>query len=81
MWSGGFNNLSNSCYKHWEEIAVKLDELQLDYQFYITDDAESGKKLAAELCRNGHRHLMAMGGDGTVNQIVDGIMNSGVPSI
>ncbi|MBO7623689.1 MAG: diacylglycerol kinase family lipid kinase [Bacteroidales bacterium] len=74
------NALSNSCYKHWEEIAVKLDELQLDYQFYITDDAESGKKLAAELCRNGHRHLMAMGGDGTVNQIVDGIMNSGVPS-
>lgn len=74
------NALSNSCYKHWEEIAVKLDELQLDYQFYITEDAESGKKLAAELCRQGHRYIMAMGGDGTVNQIVDGIMTSGVPS-
>ena len=74
------NALSNSCYKHWEEIAVKLDELQLDYQFYITEDAESGRKLAAELCQKGYRYLMAMGGDGTVNQIVDGIMTSGVPS-
>ncbi len=72
------NALSNSCYKHWEEIACKLDELQLDYRFYITEDAESGKKLAADLCREGYRYLMAMGGDGTLNQIVDGIMSSGV---
>ena len=42
------NALSNSCYKHWEEIAVKLDELQLDYQFYITDDAESEKRCVQE---------------------------------
>ena len=74
------NALSNFCYKHWEAIACKLDELQLDYRFYITEDAESGKELATSLCREGHRYLMAMGGDGTVNQIVDGIMTSGVPS-
>lgn len=74
------NALSQSCFKHWEEIACKLDELQLNYEFYITEEAESGRKLAIELCQKGHRHLMVMGGDGTVNQIVDGIMNAGVPS-
>ena len=74
------NALSHSCFKHWEEIACKLDELQLDYEFHITDEPEAGRQLAVELCRKGYCYLMAMGGDGTVNQVVDGIMCSGVPT-
>ena len=71
------NALSSSCYKQWEEIASKLDELQLDYQFHITDEAESAHKLVSRLCQQGHRHIMALGGDGTVNSIVNGIFFSG----
>ncbi len=74
------NALSNSCYKHWEEIASKLDELQLDYQFHITEETEKARKLVIDLCQKGHKYIMAMGGDGTVNQIVNAILSSGVPT-
>ena len=73
------NALSNSCYRQWEEIAAKLDDLQLDYQFHITEEVDSVRKLLKKLCQSGHRHIMALGGDGTVCSIVNGIFDAGVP--
>lgn len=73
------NALSNSCYRQWEEIAAKLDDLQLDYQFHITEEVDSVRKLIKKLCQEGHRHIMALGGDGTVCSIVNAIFDAGVP--
>ena len=47
-------------------------------RLHVGDGAGSGMELAERLCRDGHRHLMVAGGDGTVNEVVNGIYASGV---
>ena len=60
-----------------------LEELSrngIHYKLWNADGAGQGMALAEKLCREGCRHLMVMGGDGSVNEVVNGIYRSEIPA-
>lgn len=64
--------------EHWTEIAAKLDANHIRYELHEANGSHSGMETAQKLCQEGHRHLMVIGGDGTINEVVNGIFTSGV---
>lgn len=59
-------------------ILQQLEERGINYQLHFADGAGHGIKVAEKLCRAGHRHLIVVGGDGSINEAVNGIYRSGV---
>lgn len=61
-----------------DKVLSKLRSSGIIYRIHLGDGAGSGAELAERLCCEGHRHLIVAGGDGTVNEAVNGIYASGV---
>ena len=70
--------MSNTGYKYWNKIANQLNKLQLDYRFFISDDKDTSHILIKELCQEGHKHFIVIGGDGTINNLINAIFTAGV---
>lgn len=59
---------------------VLLDQFKstkIPYIMHISDGVGKGWTIAKELCESGIRHLMVFGGDGSINEVVNGIYESG----
>lgn len=74
------NALSKKCYLHWQTIENKLKAIGLSYQQHIADFPKAGIQIVKNLCIQGKRHFIAVGGDGTINEVINGIFLSGVPT-
>lgn len=61
-----------------KKILTELDERGVNYTLHIAKGTGKGIEIAEELCRSGKRHLIVVGGDGSVNEIVNGIYRSEV---
>lgn len=61
-----------------QNILKQLEESNIRYTLHVADDGERSGQTAERLCKEGKRHLMMMGGDGSINEIVNGIYRSGV---
>lgn len=72
------NALAGKCMKRWQEIAAKLDEYEIKYVAHFSNHANAGNTITEHLCRKGERHLMVLGGDGTLNEVINGVCKSGV---
>lgn len=59
-------------------ILQQLEERGVNYQIHFADGAGHGIQTAEKLCRAGHRNLIVVGGDGSINEVVNGIYRSGV---
>lgn len=58
----------------WEVIEPELKKGQIDYECYQTSHPAHATKLAAEITGDGKEHtIIALGGDGTVNEVINGI--------
>lgn len=66
------------CLNNWNDIASKLDENSVKYELHQAQGSKKGIEIAKQLCAQGCRHLMVIGGDGTINEVVNGIMLSGI---
>jgi diacylglycerol kinase (ATP) len=64
--------------KHWPEIEAILKREGIVYEVVRTEYAGHAIPLTEELVRNGARNLVAVGGDGTVNEVVNGIFRQEV---
>ena len=64
------NACENKSLDHWSVVAKRFDEVGLKYELYKTENKGKGIEKAA--------HLMVVGGDGSINEVVNGIMMSGV---
>lgn len=66
--------------KQWEVVAPRLlKQLSLvEVKVYATKYVGHGRKLAERAARNGADLVGAVGGDGTLNEVIDGIMRAGV---
>ncbi len=51
----------------------------ISYSVAVTSRAGEATEIAAKAVREGFTKVVAVGGDGTINEVINGIMGSGVP--
>lgn len=59
--------------KEWQQIATALDAAGIHYEAQASQAYEHAITLAAEGYQSGFRHFLVIGGDGTVNEVINGI--------
>jgi diacylglycerol kinase (ATP) len=59
--------------KDWESLFARIKEtLGKEPHFVFTEKSRDGTTLATELIEKGYQHIVAVGGDGTINEVVNG---------
>ena len=71
------NANEKKCERSWKPVAELLDQRGISHELHIVRRPGEGIATAKELCQSGIRHIVAAGGDGTVNEVVNGILVSG----
>ena len=70
-------SLQNNSYQ--TQIEVELQRLGIEYQKHVADNGYGTcREQICRLCQAGERHFIVCGGDGTINEIINGIFQSGV---
>lgn len=72
------NACDQKCFANWEAISKKFQKLGIEHVMHKSDRCGRGIEIARQLCQEGYRHLIVIGGDGTINEVVNGIFTSGV---
>lgn len=72
------NACNQRCFESWEVLSTKLDKKGIRHRMHKSEECGKGSELACRLCQAGERHLIVVGGDGTINEVVNGIFASGV---
>lgn len=58
------------------EITAKLQSLGIVYDLLLTEEPGHAIRLAEETGSNGYATVVAVGGDGTVNEVINGLMRA-----
>ena len=72
------NAFSGKSIHLWNNISAQLKNAEIPYSEHFANQANEGKILAQHLCKNGKRHFIIIGGDGTLNEVVNGIYTAAV---
>lgn len=59
--------------KDWLEIAALLNEAGIRFTNVFTEHPNHAVKLARKYIENGYRKIIVVGGDGTLNEVVNGV--------
>ena len=62
--------------KRWKEIKEYMDNKGVDYDYVQSEGFGSVERLAKILANNGYRTIVVVGGDGALNDAINGIMLS-----
>lgn len=65
--------------RRWPELELELRRRGVNWQTFWTEDAGHGTALAKAACREGYDAVIAVGGDGTLNEVVNGTAGTDVP--
>ncbi|MBI4180875.1 MAG: acylglycerol kinase family protein, partial [Chloroflexi bacterium] len=60
----------------WPQIRRRLYDIGLSFDYEYTKDSGHAIELAQASVDAGYRYLIAVGGDGTVNEVANGILRS-----
>jgi len=66
----------HSVYREWPRINKYLINKGLLLDYVYTEDIGHATELARAAANTDYRYIIAVGGDGTVNEVVNGILNS-----
>lgn len=59
----------------WEQLEPELKKRQVDYEGFLTEYPGHATQLARQITEDGREYTMvALGGDGTVNEVINGIV-------
>jgi YegS/Rv2252/BmrU family lipid kinase len=64
--------------RQWDELSGRILGLGLDHQALITHTPGDATELAARAIREGASTVVAVGGDGTINEVANGFFVDGV---
>jgi len=67
---------ASSTRRKWPIISRLLNRIGLTFDFEYTEGVGHAIELARLAASNGYRYLVAVGGDGTVNEVANGILRS-----
>ena len=65
--------------KRWKEIKEYMDSKGVAYDYLQSEGFGSVERLARFLANNGYRTIVVVGGDGALNDVINGIMFSNAP--
>jgi diacylglycerol kinase (ATP) len=68
---------AGSTRRHWPTISRLLEYIGLSFDHVYTQGAGHAIELARAAASNGYRYVVAVGGDGTVHEVANGILSSG----
>ena len=54
------------------QLTKRLDERQIDYAIHIGKELKSSREKTKELIKNGATDIIAVGGDGTLHEVING---------
>lgn len=59
----------------WQALELELQKRKVKYQVYFTDRAGHATEYAADICdrHQGEKHIIVVGGDGTANEVINGL--------
>lgn len=63
--------------KKISKIVNSLNSHKLDFEIELTKAPKHATKIAEDAIAKGFNHIVSVGGDGTLNEVVNGIMTSG----
>ena len=63
--------------KKISKLVIALNEHKFDYEIELTKAAGHATQLAQEAIKRGFCNIISVGGDGTLNEVVNGVMLSG----
>ena len=63
--------------KKISKLVTTLNEHKLDYEIELTKAAKHATQLAKDAIVQGFQNIISVGGDGTLNEVVNGVMLSG----
>ena len=66
--------------KHWPKLKILLQHHLGDIEVRFTEAPQHGIKLTEEAIRDGYRQLLAVGGDGTNHETINGILRQQICS-
>ena len=69
------------CKQLFPKIKEAIDRRNLDYDLHYTNEPLEAVDVAKLGIEAGFTHIIAMGGDGTVNEVANGIVTSGQPAV
>ena len=64
---------SNKCKRDWPEIKQLLNDNNFDFQFVLTEFPRHAIELVQQAIEKGYRKFISVGGDGTLNEVINGI--------
>ena len=67
---------AHSTRRKWPIISRLLERIGLSFDFEYTEGVGHAMELARVAASDGYRYLVAVGGDGTVNEVANGILHS-----
>ena len=67
---------ARSTRRKWPVISRLLERIGLTFDFDYTEGVGHAMELARIAASDGYRYLVAVGGDGTVNEVANGILHS-----
>ncbi|UCE97881.1 MAG: diacylglycerol kinase family lipid kinase [Dehalococcoidia bacterium] len=67
---------ARTTYRKWPKISRFLRHIGLPFEFQYTEGVGHAIELAREAVNNGCQLLVAVGGDGTVNEVANGVLLS-----
>jgi len=67
---------ARSTHRKWPHISRLLRYIGLSFDYEYTEGVGHGTELARAAASDGYRYLVAVGGDGTVNEVANGILCS-----
>ena len=67
------------CKEIFPKVKAELDRRGLDYDLHFTNEPLEATDVAQMVIEAGFTHIVAVGGDGTINEVTNGLVSSKTP--